>query len=148
MNELITKSINELAKFMTKLLILIEIGTRNTSYWQSESQFDWSGKLGESINMTALIGMTWLNEQSEFVGVAGRGFLDDYYKWRNIPAANTIRQQDITGSTTENSLNSYFSRLNFNYKDKYLLTVTGRYDGSSVFGKNNKFAFFPSVGIA
>src|SRR5690606_32007189 len=54
----------------------------------------------------------------------------------------------IGSGINQSQLNSYFTRWNYSYKDKYLLTVTGRYDGSSKFGKNNKYAFFPSAGIA
>lgn len=46
------------------------------------------------------------------------------------------------------SLNSYFARFNYTLKDRYLFTATGRYDGSSKFGKNNKYAFFPSFAFA
>lgn len=42
-------------------------------------------------------------------------------------------------------LDSYTGRINYNYKSKYLLTLTGRVDGSSRFGANNKYGFFPSV---
>jgi hypothetical protein len=94
---------------------IANVGTRNTSYWQSESQFNWAGTLGQNFNMTALVGMSWLNEQSEFVSVSGRGFLDDYYTWRNISAAEIIRKSDIDGSTTEYAMISYFTRINFNY---------------------------------
>src|SRR4029079_15254044 len=45
-------------------------------------------------------------------------------------------------------MNSYFARLTYNISDKYLFTATGRYDGSSKFGENNKYAFFPSAGVA
>ena len=45
-------------------------------------------------------------------------------------------------------MNSYFARFTYNISDKYLFTVTGRYDGSSKFGENNKYAFFPSAGVA
>ena len=45
-------------------------------------------------------------------------------------------------------MNSYYARVTYNIDDKYLFTATGRYDGSSRFGKNNQFAFFPSVGAA
>mgnify|MGYP001797029341 FL=1 len=38
--------------------------------------------------------------------------------------------------------------MNYSYKDKYLLTLTGREDGSSKFGSNNKYGFFPSAGVA
>ena len=44
-------------------------------------------------------------------------------------------------------MNSYFLRVAYNYDDTYLATVTARYDGSSKFGQNNKYAFFPSVGL-
>ena len=40
------------------------------------------------------------------------------------------------------------SRINYSYKDKYLLTLVGRRDGSSVFEEGKKYAFFPSVGAA
>ncbi|WP_448634113.1 SusC/RagA family TonB-linked outer membrane protein [Pedobacter panaciterrae] len=48
----------------------------------------------------------------------------------------------------QSSLASFYARLTYNIDEKYLFTATGRYDGSSRFGKNNKYAFFPSVGAA
>lgn len=46
-----------------------------------------------------------------------------------------------------NQLQSVFSRINYSYNDKYLLTVTGRYDGSTKFGLGNKYGFFPSAAL-
>ena len=48
---------------------------------------------------------------------------------------------------TQWSLNSYMARINYDYNDKYLLTLTARADGSSRFGTNNKYGFFPSGAI-
>ncbi|RYF48097.1 MAG: TonB-dependent receptor, partial [Cytophagaceae bacterium] len=45
-------------------------------------------------------------------------------------------------------LQSYFARVGLNYRDKYLLTATFRADGSSKFGENHKYGYFPSVGAA
>ena len=45
------------------------------------------------------------------------------------------------------SLQSFMGRINYDYKSRYLLTLTGRYDGSSRFGSNNKYGFFPSVAV-
>ncbi|MGH2622116.1 MAG: TonB-dependent receptor, partial [Sphingobacterium sp.] len=53
--------------------------------------------------------------------------------------------QSATGSATEWALQSFFSRINYNYKDRYLLEVNARYDGSSRFLKGNRYGFFPSV---
>lgn len=51
----------------------------------------------------------------------------------------------ISGRTTEDVLTSYFGRLNYDYKEKYLLTATLRSDGSSRFGQGRRWEFFPSV---
>ncbi|MGV8137032.1 MAG: SusC/RagA family TonB-linked outer membrane protein [Mangrovibacterium sp.] len=48
----------------------------------------------------------------------------------------------------QNSLNSYFARANYNYKSRYFVTLTGRVDGSSKFGANSKYGFFPSGSVA
>ncbi|MFD2572886.1 SusC/RagA family TonB-linked outer membrane protein [Spirosoma soli] len=67
------------------------------------------------------------------------------------PINNVGLGQDLTlannrpsGSAIENELQSFFSRVNYQYKDKYLLTATVRADGSSKFGANNKYGVFPS----
>ena len=51
-------------------------------------------------------------------------------------------------SAVERELQSFFGRVNYSYLDKYLLTLTGRLDGSSKFGENNKYGFFPSAAVA
>lgn len=51
-------------------------------------------------------------------------------------------------SKGQNDLQSYFGRANYSYNDKYLLTATLRVDGSSKFGLNNKYGYFPSFGAA
>jgi len=55
---------------------------------------------------------------------------------------------NIGGSLGESNLLSFFGRVNYNFSDRYLLTAVARYDGSSRFGENNRFAFFPSVSAA
>ncbi|MGQ8336138.1 TonB-dependent receptor [Sunxiuqinia sp. A32] len=55
---------------------------------------------------------------------------------------------DISNYLTGNRLASYIGRVNYSLNDKYLLTATIRADGSSRFGKNNKFGFFPSTALA
>ena len=56
----------------------------------------------------------------------------------------TLANNKPTGYATLNELQSFFSRVNYQYKDKYLLTATVRADGSSKFGSNNKYGIFPS----
>lgn len=68
------------------------------------------------------------------------GFEFDYIQ--TIPAANLVG-----GSTDryEEALQSYFSRVNYVFADKYLVSLSARWDGSSKFGPDNKFGFFPAV---
>lgn len=79
-----------------------------------------------------------------------------YAKREDLPGSlSSLQQIDaatgnmyMNGNLVSSSLMSYFGRINYNYANKYYLTATGRYDGSSKFTKNNKWAFFPSVSAA
>src|SRR5690606_41944830 len=54
--------------------------------------------------------------------------------------------KQVTGSSfSERKINSYMARINYGFADKYIVTVSYRADGSSVFGKNNKWAYFPAL---
>lgn len=63
----------------------------------------------------------------------------------NLGSQETFRMQN---SVTGNRLASYIGRINYSFDDRYLATVTFRADGSSRFGKNNKFGYFPSAALA
>jgi len=56
-------------------------------------------------------------------------------------------QSGTTGYAQENELQSYFGRLNYTFNDKYLLTASMRADGSTRFGDNNKYGYFPSFAL-
>lgn len=56
-----------------------------------------------------------------------------------------VGEQFVSGGGTGFGLLSYFSRLNYNYQDRYISSATFRYDGSSRFGEDNRFGFFPSI---
>ncbi|WP_353139631.1 TonB-dependent receptor [Pseudopedobacter sp.] len=77
---------------------------------------------------------------------SGEGFVTDdtEYFMMNTAARNIVNNSGLT----ETAMLSYMGRLNYAYKGKYLLTLTGRTDGASVFGKNNKYAFFPVAAVA
>lgn len=65
------------------------------------------------------------------------------------PAMNLATGEKNLGySETHWSINGFFARLNYNYKQRYLIELNGRYDGSSKFAKDDRYAFFPSVSVA
>jgi iron complex outermembrane receptor protein len=59
----------------------------------------------------------------------------------------TLANNRPSGYAVRNELQSFFSRVNYSYKDKYLATVNFRMDGSSKFGANNKYGYFPSFSL-
>jgi TonB-linked SusC/RagA family outer membrane protein len=81
------------------------------------------------------------------MGIIGKDFVTDVLYNENLPLA-TLENQEITQAYTREDLQSYFARANYNLLDKYLFTFTFRADGSSKFGENNKWGYFPAVGMA
>jgi len=65
--------------------------------------------------------------------------------WHNTGTGATIKAYN--SDLIESSLASYMGRVNYTFNDKYLLTVTGRYDGASQLATDNKWAFFPSAAL-
>lgn len=116
------------------------------NYWQSENYFTLNKQVSTNQKLTALLGLSWQKNYSEFQGATTTNFIDDYWQWHNLGAGTGV--PNIGSSDETWAMNSYFARMTYNISDKYLFTATGRYDGSSKFGTNNKFAFFPSAGAA
>jgi TonB-linked SusC/RagA family outer membrane protein len=71
---------------------------------------------------------------------------DNFYGYYDLSAGST--PQPPNSDFNSNRFLSFFARANYGYKDRYLLTVTGRRDGSSRFGADNKYGFFPSAAVA
>lgn len=95
----------------------------------------------------AVAGFTFQSYQSEYLNSGtATGFISDIFLNNNIGAAE-VKAQPGSGYT-DYKLISYLGRVNYNYMSKYYITLTGRYDGSSKFGENNKYAFFPSGALA
>lgn len=122
------------------------IDGRLSTYWQSENYLTWNKQINENHRINAMLGVSWQKTVNEYQGSSVTNFIDDYWAWHNLGAGTG--QPGASSSDDQNTMNSYYARINYNFKEKYLLTLTGRYDGSSKFGANNKYAFFPSIGAA
>ena len=95
-------------------------------------------------NLNATGGYSYENQVYKSSYIMAVEFPHEYLEY--IASASTI--QDASASYFENRTNSFFGRFKYNYKYKYLFTLTGRYDGSSKFGTNNQYGFFPGVSAA
>lgn len=122
------------------------IRNTRTNYWQFENYLTYDYEFNENHRINALAGLSW-QQYDYFYSYAGsRGFTDDFYQFNNLEVgANPLTPDSDTYQWT---LNSFFGRINYSLMNKYLFTVTGRLDGSSKFGEENKRAFFPSAAFA
>ncbi|MDP1817854.1 MAG: TonB-dependent receptor [Leadbetterella sp.] len=122
------------------------VNNQKETFWSLENYLTYTKDINQDNSVNALLGVSW--QQSDFfnIGTSVRGFATDYFTFNNLGAAATIN--NATSGASSSAFNSYFGRVNYTFKNKYLLTLTGRADGSSRFGENNKFAFFPSGALA
>jgi TonB-dependent starch-binding outer membrane protein SusC len=121
------------------------VGNGKWTNWQVENFLNYEKQFGTDHNLSAVAGASWLRDEYFGFSVYATNFADEYFRYYNVGAG---RNQPAVGSGySASKLNSYYARANYSFKDKYLLTATGRYDGSSRFGTNNKYAFFPSVAL-
>ncbi|WP_312508869.1 SusC/RagA family TonB-linked outer membrane protein [Chryseobacterium culicis] len=109
-----------------------------------EPQINWSKKW-KNHHIDALIGGSFQRSVRKNDEMTGIGF-DSNQFITNIGAAKTILITDQ--SSVEYRYAAAFGRLNYQYKDRYIINLTGRRDGSSRFGSNNRFANFGAVGAA
>ena len=95
-------------------------------------------------DVTGIVGASWQGDNNEFIQASGEGFPQDVVL-TNLSSAT----QDfaIASNRVESGLISYFGRINYQYDNRYLLTLSARTDGSSKFAEENKWAFFPTVAV-
>lgn len=77
--------------------------------------------------------------------LGNNNFLTDGFGWNNLNAGEGTKVVGSWGN--ENNMMSYFTRVNYTLLDRYLFTATFRADGASVFARNNKWGYFPSVAL-
>ena len=91
-------------------------------------------------------------QQQSYQGNYGqaRGFFNNETTYNSLQSGDLsdVRSGDISSYKNDRSLVSFLGRLNYTLKDKYLLTLSYRRDGSSVFGENNKWGNFPAASVA
>nr|WP_294900973.1 TonB-dependent receptor [uncultured Pedobacter sp.] len=92
-------------------------------------------------NINILLGQSLENYRSTYNSFRGVNFVDDNIT--TLAGAGTINS--FGQSESQNRIISFFTRLNYNYKSKYIVSALLRQDGSSRFSDNNKFAYFPSI---
>jgi iron complex outermembrane receptor protein len=77
-------------------------------------------------------------------GASNRGFISDIFEYNNLALGENLFPTDVNSYKSSSRLISFFGRVNYSFAEKYILTATLREDGSSKFGENHKWGYFPS----
>lgn len=105
--------------------------------------FDYQTKISSKVDLGLLAGIDFEKYDVSNTSLAGTGFPSAEFQYLASAAEYTDASQDITA----NRLLSYYGRANFTIANKYFVTGTFRADGSSKFGANNRYGYFPSVSV-
>lgn len=124
---------------------IASVSNRKETFWSLENYLTYNKRVNDH-SFTGLLGASWQETNSFSMGASIRNFSTDYLEFNNLGAGS--QNPGYNSSRFRYAFNSYFGRANYNFKDKYLLTLTGRTDGSSKFGQEHKYAFFPSAAVA
>lgn len=121
------------------------ISSNTNSLVENTVTYNWNN---HNHNFTALAGHSYQTFLDEYRGTSYQGFADNNIDPRYQDHNSTSEfPTTVNTSATRNELQSFFGRLNYTYADKYLFTATFRADGSSKFGDNNKYGYFPSFAL-
>jgi TonB-linked SusC/RagA family outer membrane protein len=121
-------------------------GSMQTTTWLSENTIDVHREFDRRRSVQLLGGVTLQRTNAVAISGTSQGFLTDGLRENGLNTARTF--VDVQTGAPHSSLLSYFSRANVGFADRYLVSVSGRVDGSSKFGAGNRHAFFPSVALA
>lgn len=111
--------------------------------WSSENTLTYENVIAEDHSINALAGFTMQRQDENFTALQGQEFAGD-----EVQTLNAASRIIVTGASEEDwSLMSFLARLNYDYKNRYLLTATIRQDGSSRFGRNSRWGTFPSAAL-
>ncbi|MDU1891546.1 MAG: TonB-dependent receptor [Dysgonomonas sp.] len=114
--------------------------------WTNENYFTYNQTFKEVHNVDAMLGcsfQSWREDRSRLVGLDYT--TDEIY---TLNVASGFDTKNTYSRIFEHRMASFFGRVGYNYKSKYLFNANLRYDGSSRFGKDKRWGAFPSASVA
>jgi TonB-linked SusC/RagA family outer membrane protein len=117
-----------------------------------DEQLELTGQYVKNINdhsFTGLVGYSWTQNNYQNYYMQNWDFPTDAYNYNNMGAGLALKRGEAVMNSYQsaNKLVGYFGRMNYAYKDKYLVMASLRHEGSSKFGENNKWGNFPAVSV-
>ncbi|MEO6220585.1 MAG: SusC/RagA family TonB-linked outer membrane protein, partial [Ginsengibacter sp.] len=121
---------------------------------QITNTLDFNKEIFDDLRLNAVAGYEFMKFTNKGFALSGYGTQGVGFGNYGLDYTNYVQFSDVNSRTISSyidpssELKSFFGRTIFNYKDKYLLTATFRADGSTKFGENNKYGYFPSFAFA
>lgn len=117
---------------------------------QMETYLNWNHTFADAHKVGVMLGYSWeQTDNNDGFGLKVYNFYNDDLTYHNLGVANNISINDVISNNLSTlRMISFYGRINYSYKSKYLLQATVRRDGSSAFGINNRWGTFPSVSAA
>ena len=114
--------------------------------WESTLQYS---RVFGGHSIQGVLGYTWQEQMSWSTNMENYGFDSDFYKANNMGAGTALKEglADMYTNRSSSRYIAFFGRAIWNYKEKYLASVSLRRDGSSRFGKNHKWGWFPAASV-
>ncbi|MDR3142778.1 MAG: TonB-dependent receptor [Tannerellaceae bacterium] len=113
--------------------------------WTNEDYLTYDNTWGVH-NLNVVAGASWYYEKYTKTDARVDNFFDDFFQYNNLEVGTS--RSRTRSDYYDSKMNSYYARANYNYDNRYLLGASFRYDGSSRFGENNRYGFFPSFSAA
>ncbi|MDR0712811.1 MAG: TonB-dependent receptor [Bacteroidales bacterium] len=121
-------------------------GVADPYSWLNENTVTYATSIAQKHFFNFLAGFTQQQSKNEWLSAGSSNFVNDYLKYNNLQSGAVIA---TPGSDAESSaLLSWLGRINYHYNDKYYISFSLRGDGSSRFGKERKWGYFPSAGVS
>ncbi|MEH6681260.1 MAG: TonB-dependent receptor [Sediminicola sp.] len=122
------------------------VGILKREHWINSSTLSYVTNFGGKHNLNLLGGFSVEGTRAELLRAGASNFPNNMLREFDL-SSGTVFSAPRTNKETSNLI-SYLARANYGFKDTYLITASARYDGSSKFGKGNKYGFFPSGALA
>lgn len=112
-----------------------------------ETTIDYSLKNVENHSLSAVVGYSYQDFVNHYFSGKNYDFTSDAFTYNNLGNGSYLKdgRAELSSSRDKSVLISFFGRVNYGYKDRYLISASLRREGSSKFGPNNKWGWFPAV---
>lgn len=122
------------------------VGSGSAVIWLNENTLTYDHAFNDKHFLTVLAGYTTKSEHAESAVASAQKFTNNLTTFNNLSSAGTA---NLPASTSRDQVqNSFLARVSYSYLHKYNVTVSGRADGASQLGANNRWGYFPSIGAS